>query len=95
MSKRDVIKLDETTKDTLIELALDYEIITRADVESFEKIYNEYDKKYINETLHRCAWWWFNQDNSSIGNRINGRYRKLRTKHEKLICERIKKRLKK
>lgn len=84
------IKPKLSCKDLLIDLANEYEIISENDIDEFEKIYNKYDDNFLNEKINRCAWWTLNKD----GGGLIDKYNNLIKKHEKLICERILKRIK-
>lgn len=82
--------MSETDKEYFIELAMSYEdIITVADIELFATIYNEIDKRIIDKKKHRCAWWTLHKDVQYTHDKFN----LLIEKHERLICERIKKRI--
>lgn len=86
-----LVTINKITKETLIYIALEYDIINVDDVEKFAEIYNQYDEKFINYKFNRISWWTLLKDKQYSDNKYN----KLIVKHEKLICERIKKRIKK
>lgn len=89
--KAGFVKMSKSDKEYFVKLIC-HDIITKEDIDKFEKIFNEFDQNFIEYKKGRCAWWTL-----MIGSERNkdDRYRNLIEKYEKLICERIKKRISK
>lgn len=83
-------KMSEDDKEYLLELVRDHDIGSREDVELFETIFTQHDKTFIDFKKHRCSWWTL-----LIGTEKNkdDRYRDMIERNEKLVCERIVKRV--
>lgn len=85
-----LIKMSDSDKEYLYEIADSFDIITREDVDKFVPTFTKCDKTIIDSKKNRCAWWTLKKDGAG-----GERYVALIEKYEKQICERIKKRISK